>query len=131
MATADEAAAQLRRVMAVIKDDPTGTGLVLDVVRRAGEYVAAVNLLEAELMRPGEGEEYRRRVGDLDRRRSQCHDALIDAVNISCRYLAKSYPGELPPGGLYPDPDHLIGRNRRVIGDWAGALVSGLFSGRR
>lgn len=131
MTTAHDAVAQVRRVMAAAKDDPAGTGLVLDVIRRSGEYVVAVNLLEAELMKSGEGEEHRRQICESDRRRSQCHDTLIDAINISCRYLAKQYPGELPEGGIYPEPAHLIDRNRRAIGDWAGRIVNELFTTRR
>lgn len=131
MTAAHNAVALIRRVMVVVKKDPVATALVLDVIRRSGEYVVEVNLLEAELMKSGEGEEYRHLTTELDWRRSQCHDALIDAINISCRYLAKNYPDELPPGGIYPEPSHLIERNRRAIGDWAGTVVNGLFAARR
>src|SRR5512133_26213 len=121
----------IRKAVLILKDDSAGTSLVRDVIKRCGEYVSAVTSLEAGCLMCAEGEEYRQQTAELDMRRSQCHDALIDAINISCRYLVRHYPADLPPGGIYPEPSHLLDRNRRAIGDWAGRVVSELFIKRR
>lgn len=131
MAGNEDVLERIRQVVRVLGDDPSGQSLVKDVLRRVGDYVTAVNRLEVELLVGGEGAEYRQEIEELDRRRSQGHDALIDAINICCRYLMKQYPDRVPPGGVYPEPGHLINRNRRAIGDWAGAVVAGLFASRR
>lgn len=113
-----------------LKNDDRGTMLVLDVIKRCGEYVSAVVALEAGYHMTAEGEDYRQKMTDLDRRRSQCHDALIDAIIICCRYLITHYSGKFPDGGIYPDPTHLLEINRRAIGDWAGRISNSLFLSR-
>ena len=131
MSVENDSLKQIRTAILLLKDDPAGSSFVRDVIKRCGEYVSAVNTLEAACLMSAEGEEYRQQTTELDMRRSQCHDALIDAINISCRYLARHYPGDLPPGGIYPQPSHLLDRNRRAIGDWAGQVVTQLFIKRR
>jgi len=130
MPNANDPITTIRNTLTVLKADGTGTGLVLDVLKRCGEYVSAVVALEAGYLMIADGDDYRQTIQGLDRRRSQCHDALIDAVIISCRYLNKNYPGSVPDGGIYPDPTHLLERNRRAIGDWAGKISNALFLNR-
>ena len=113
-----------------LKNDDRGTMQVLDVVKRCGEYVSVVVAHEAGYHMTAEGEDYRQKMLNLDKRRSQSHDALIDAIIICCRYLKKHYPGKFPDGGIYPDPTHLLERNRRAIGDWAGRISNAMFLSR-
>jgi hypothetical protein len=87
--------------------------------------------MESELLTTvADGEERRTLSERLDRNRTLAHNALIDALNGSSRYLAENYP-DLPPGGIYPEPSPLMDRNRRAIGDWAGRVVTEMFVGRR
>jgi hypothetical protein len=121
---------QINELCAQLGDDQNGRKLLLDVMLKAADYVRAVSVMEATLLvSNAEGKEHRDMAALLDRNRSLAHDALIDSLNISCRYLAKHYP-EVPAGGIYPEPTHLLERNRRAIGDWAGKIVNELFVNR-
>lgn len=106
--------------------------LIRDVVRCAGTYVSAVNELELELLcADPTGQQYRDTIENLDRNRTLAHNGLIDSINICNRYLRKLLGDAMPPGGIYPEPDHIANGNRRAIGDWAGKLSNELFCHRR
>ncbi len=123
--------ARISEILAVIGDDQNGRKLLLEVITKAGDYVRAVTVMESTLLvTKATGEELREMSTLLDRNRSLAHDALIDSLNISSRYLAKNFPAA-PAGGIYPEPSHLLDRNRRAIGHWAGQLVNELFTERR
>ncbi len=55
---------------------------------------------------------------EVDRQRTAAHDAVIDAVNILSRSMAKA--------GLDNDWRRVLGENRKVIGDFACFLVAHL-----
>ena len=113
-------------------DDQQGKKLVGAVLKATAEYVRAVTLMEAELMASTlDGAELRNLTEILDRSRTLAHNALIDALNICTRYLTNNYPDMNPANGIYPEPSHLIERNRRAIGDWAGRIVHELYTTRR
>lgn len=122
---------RIREVLDTIGDDAQGRKLVTQVLQAAADYVRAVTAMEGELLGTlADGEERRQLTERLDRNRTLAHNALIDALNICTRYLGKGYP-DLPPGGIYPEPAHLMDRNRRAIGDWAGRVVTEFFTTRR
>jgi hypothetical protein len=115
-----------------MSDDPHGQELVGRALVAAADYVRAVVAMEAGLLTTrAEGEERRSLSEQLDRNRTLAHNALIDALVISSRYCARHHPEDIPAGGVYPDPDHLMDRNRRAIGDWAGRVVDELFRARK
>jgi hypothetical protein len=112
--------------------DEVACRLIRDVLRCAEQYVAAVCQMETDLLfADPEGALYREQVQALDQNRSLAHNALIDAINICNRYLRKLLGDAMPPGGIYPEPSHIAGGNRRAIGDWAGRVVEQFFRARR
>jgi hypothetical protein len=114
----------------IIAGDATSITLIKEVLIKALNYVNAVNILEHYVMLGGDDQDEIQR---LDQRRTLAHNALIDSVKITNRYLFSHYGGDIiPVGGIYSDaPLHLSTGNRRAIGDWAGRLVSEVFQSRR
>ena len=122
---------RLLQALELIGDDLQGRKLIDQALAAAADYVRAVIAMESGLTTSIlEGKELRDLTERLDRNRSLAHNSLIDTLNISARYLSRTYP-ECPPGGIYPEPSHLLDRNRRAIGDWAGKIVQEIFIGRR
>ena len=122
----------IKQVVQQAAGDEVACRLIRDVLRCAEQYVAAVCQMEADLLfADPEGALYREQVQALDQNRSLAHNALIDVINICNRYLRKLLGDAMPPGGIYPDPEHIASANRRAIGSWAGKVVEGLFVARR
>ena len=122
---------RLHRILLIIGDDATGRQLIGKVLSTAIGYVQAVATMESELLLTLQDEaDLRVLTKSLDDRRTAAHNALIDALNSCTRYLVRTCP-ECNEYGLYPEPIHLIERNRRAIGDWAGKIVQELFVERR
>ena len=122
----------VRQIKDQVRDDQIACKLIEDLLFRAGEYVAAVSRMETVILCSAEeGSAYREHVQELDRNRTVAHNALIDAINICNRRLRSTLGDAMPPGGIYPEPDHISSANRRAIGDWAGRLVQELFCQRR
>lgn len=119
-------------VVILVKHEPTACRLIRNLISCAQQYVAAVNLLETELLLGDvEAAGYAAEIEALDHKRTLAHNALIDAVNICNRHLRALLGDKMPPGGIYPEPSHISTGNRRAIGDWAGRLVHELFAARR
>lgn len=122
----------LKKVLELVEREPVACRLIRDVLRCAEQYVAAVCQMEAELLfADPEGALYREQMQALDQNRTLAHNALLDAINICNRYLRKLLGEAMPPGGIYPDPEHITNANRRAIGNWAGKVVEELFVARR
>jgi len=122
----------LNDVMVLVKNEPTACRLIRNLISCAQQYVAAVNLLEAELLLgDAEAAGYTGEIEALDQKRTLAHNGLIDAINICNRHLRSLLGDDMPPGGIYPEPSHISRGNRRAIGDWAGRLVFELFTARR
>jgi hypothetical protein len=114
----------------IIAGDATSITLIKEVLTKALNYINAVNILEHYVMLEGDDQDEIQR---LDQRRTLAHNALIDSVKITNRYLFAHYGTDIiPVGGIYSDdPLHLSTGNRRAIGNWAGKLVSEVFEYRR
>ncbi len=106
------------------RDREDGLELLQQFADCAADYVQAVVRMEAALpvFRLTLGaEEYRTRTGELDRRRTACHNALIDATRILNRMLESLGLPPLYGGDL---------SRRRDVGDFAGAFVREMYDRR-
>lgn len=122
----------LKQVVMLVGNEPTACRLIRNLIGCAQQYVAAVNLLETELLLgDADAAGYAGEMESLDHKRTLAHNALIDAINICNRHLRTVLGDAMPPGGIYPEPSHISTGNRRAIGDWAGRLVGELFMARR
>ena len=119
----------------IVKDDKMGSQLVRDVVDSADRYVGVVLSFEARIKMANapDSENWRSNrdrgtseiIAELDSSRRLSHNALIDGLMSTNRYLFKNFQGKVPIGGLYSLPPETI-RDRNAVGDWAGDLIFGL-----
>lgn len=99
--------------------------LISSVVRSSQKYLAAVVELEVALMTGKSSQspdEYRATIGELDKKRSVSHNALISDVGILNRLCVKAGKPPMFGGSL---------EDRVAVAEFARNLLVELFDGRR
>jgi hypothetical protein len=99
--------------------------LIEDLISSAAEYVKRVSILELGIMvgkHNKDGEEYREYIQNLDKQRSNAHNALINNLKIVNRLYRNN--NMLP---IYKGDED----NRVEIANFAQEIIEELFSTRR
>ncbi|MBT9167694.1 MAG: hypothetical protein DDT19_01034 [Syntrophomonadaceae bacterium] len=116
------------------KNDENALLLLNDTVDKSVNYVATVSKVEGALKLQKdrmEIDDFQELAMELDRRRRVAHDALLSACSALNRYFRKIYPKDYPLGGIFGfSKERLVAFDRHSVGDWAGILVSEIFSHR-
>lgn len=126
---------RIKAVSTIVKADAKALSLISAVFLAALRYISAVYTMETTLapLRLTSDESLKEMTSRLDQSRTLAHNSLIDSIRICNRYLFNTYGNDtIPAGGIYSsDPIHLTDNvYRAAIGDWAGNLVSAVFSSR-
>jgi len=125
-----------RAVLGVIRDDRTALRLLDELIESADRYFSRVVLMEHRLATGRlqlEGEELKALTEELDSSRTRAHESLISDLHIFNRFLVKHHGDALAgaglEGGIFPRPELI--HDRVAIADWVGALLCGIYAGRR
>lgn len=126
--------ARILEIMQTVHENPDALKLINETLNSVFRYVEAIYTAEVTMQIAKyrmEGEEYRQTCEQLDRRRSQAHEALISTLTACNRYLFENFEGNIPVGGICTaDPTSLQTNKRLAIADWAIELEYEILQGR-
>ena len=128
----NEVMSRYEAVVRVVSEDPVAAKLCDQLLEDAERYFGAVVRLEHRLAGARfriDGAELRELTEALDRSRHHAHNALISSLHAFNRYVVKEYAGQIPEGGIFPNPDAI--HDRVAVADWAGDLLCSLYRNRR
>lgn len=128
----DEVIQRYEAIVRAVSRDPTASKLFDQLLEDAERYFGVVVRLEYQLASARfriEGAELRELTETLDRSRHHAHNALISSLHAFNRYVVKEYEGQIPEGGIFPNPEAI--HDRIAVADWAGDLLCSLYRSRR
>ncbi len=120
---------KFKQIVDASGQDETAKKLVLDVLRAAIAYIDAVYAFESQIVVNGSSEDLS---PHFELQMSAATDALISSIKQCNRYIFRTIPDLLHPGGIYSgDPADITNADRQAICSWAGALLAEMFASRR